>query len=159
MNRMCHFIWWLGKTTRTHSCHSKNGIHSGGRFCTFSPLTKRCSEKCLKVVEQTQAFNATKRLHRYQDVSYYTRMGKYSDICACKSNYYYNWRCLKYRAWYRVIVTTLYPIRWIKHDKWHLGRQRGSWGLNVMGFHFDPMPLGSRGSNIDTKQKGLFRSS
>ena len=47
---------------------------------------------CLKVVEQTQAFNATKRLHRYQDVSYYTRMGKYSDICACKSNYYYNWR-------------------------------------------------------------------
>ena len=81
MNRMCHFIWWYGEnhpnTLVFMPFKEWNTLEVD--FVRFSPLTKRCSEKCLKVVEQTQAFNATKRLHQYQDVSYYTRMGKYSS--------------------------------------------------------------------------------
>ena len=43
--------------------------------------------------------------------------------------------------------------RWIKPDKWHLGRKRGSLRFYLTGFGLDPTPLGCR---IEGKQKELF---
>ena len=40
------------------------------------------------------------------------------------SNYYYNWRSLKYRIRLPLVVARYRPIRWIKPDKWDLGRKR-----------------------------------
>ena len=40
------------------------------------------------------------------------------------SNYYYNWRSLKYHIQHPLVVARYRPIRWIKPDKWDLGRER-----------------------------------
>ena len=50
MNRMCHFIWWFGEnhpnTLVFMPFKEWNTLEVD--FVRFSPLTKRCSEKCLK---------------------------------------------------------------------------------------------------------------
>ena len=58
-----------------------------------------------------------------------------------QSNYYYNWQSLKYRIRHPLVVARYRPIRWIKPDKWDLGRKRVVWASIWAGFHFGPLPL------------------
>ena len=65
-----------------------------------------------------------------------------SEGCSQRLQKSLHWNNLNCRNLYYYIsvvsfsfVTTYLPIRWIKPDKWPLGRKRGVWGSIIVGFH------------------------